>query len=95
MVPLGTLPTANFPKYSFLGFDYNSPLWIPLVIVTFPVNITLFGLVMVDNSISSILILQTIVFFIIWLTSYKLILYYSKIKNNNITLIIFITEAIF
>ncbi len=83
-VILGTIAViVSFPKYSFFGFDYNSPLWIPLVIITFPVNIALFGLVMADNSISSILILQTIVFLIIWFISYKLILYYFKIKNQK------------
>ncbi|PWN71054.1 hypothetical protein C1631_000035 [Chryseobacterium phosphatilyticum] len=83
-VILGTIAVVvSFPKYSILDFDYNSPLWIPLVVVTFPVNITLFGLVMVDNSFLSIFILQTIVFLILWFILYKLVLYYFKLKNNN------------
>ncbi|MDR6546627.1 putative neutral ceramidase superfamily lipid hydrolase [Chryseobacterium rhizosphaerae] len=83
-VILGTIAVVvSFPKYSILGFDYNSPLWMPLVIVTFPVNITLFGLVMVDNSILSIFILQSIVFLILWFVLYKLVLYYFKVKNKK------------
>nr|WP_315029426.1 hypothetical protein [uncultured Chryseobacterium sp.] len=83
-VVLGTLAViVSFPEYSILGFDYNSPLWMPLVIVTFPVNIILFGLVIVDNSILSIFILQTIVFLIQWFVLYNVALYYFKIKNKK------------
>jgi len=83
-VLLGTLVVlVSFPEYSLFGFDYNSPLWTPLVIITYPVNILLFGLVMVDVSFLSIFILQTIVFLILWFILYKLVLYYLKIKNRK------------
>lgn len=83
-VSLGTIVgVVSYPDYAILGFDYNSPLWIPLVIITLPVNILLFGLLVVSNSIESILILQSIVFLICWFSLYKLILYYFKIKNKK------------
>ena len=83
-VLLGTLVVlVSFPEYSLFGFDYNSTLWTPLVIITYPVNILLFGLVMVDVSFLSIFILQTIVFLILWFILYKLVLYYFKIKNRK------------
>ena len=70
---LGTIVVmVSFPKYEMLGFNYDHSLWIPLVIITFPVNILLFGLAMVDNSIPSIIILQTIVLFVCWFTLYKI-----------------------
>uniref|UniRef100_UPI002620B5F7 hypothetical protein n=1 Tax=Chryseobacterium sp. TaxID=1871047 RepID=UPI002620B5F7 len=57
-VLLGTLVVlVSFPQYSFMGFDYDSPLWYPLVIFTYPTNVLLFGLVMVDISFLSIFIL--------------------------------------
>lgn len=83
-VLLGTLAVlVSFPEYALFGFDYNSILWTPLVIITYPVNILLFGLVMVDVSFLSIFILQTIVFLILWFILYKLVLYYFKIKNKK------------
>ncbi len=81
-VILGTIAViVSFPEYSILGFDYNSTLWFPLVILTFPVNFTLFGLVMIDNSFLSIFLLQVIIFLISWFVLYKLILYYHRIKK--------------
>ena len=83
-VLLGTLVVlVSFPEYSLFGFDYNSTLWTPLVIITYPVNTLLFGLVMVDVFFLSIFILQTIVFLILWFILYKLVLYYFKIKNRK------------
>lgn len=83
-VLLGTLVVlVSFPEYSLFGFDYNSTLWTPLVVITYPVNILLFGLVMVDVSFLSVFILQTIVFLILWVILYKLVLYYLKIKNKG------------
>jgi len=83
-IALGTIAVVvSFPKYSILGFDYNSPLWMPLVIITYPVNITLFGFAMFDNSIFSILIFQIIVFLILWFVLYKLVAYYYNIKNKK------------
>ncbi len=82
-VLLGTLVVlVSFPEYSLFGFDYNSTLWTPLVIITYPVNILLFGLVMVDISFLSIFILQTIVFLILWFILHKLVSYYFKIKKR-------------
>ena len=81
---LGTLTVmVGFPKYEILGFNHNSFLWLPLVVLTLPVNILLFGLIIVDNSLLSIFILQTIVFLILWFVLYKLILYYLKRKNKK------------
>lgn len=57
-VLLGTIVVVvSFPKYQILGFNHEHPLWLPLVIFTLPVNILLFGLVMVEFSIFYILIL--------------------------------------
>ncbi|MDQ1086541.1 hypothetical protein [Siphonobacter sp. SORGH_AS_1065] len=72
-VALGTLSVmVIFPKYKFMGFDYNHPLWIPLVIITLPVNILLFGLVMVEKSLLLIGILQTLVLVVFWMAIYYL-----------------------
>lgn len=65
---------VGFPKYEMLGFDHNHPLWRPLFTITYPVNIFLFGLVMVDNSILSIIILQTIVFCLFWFILHKILM---------------------
>jgi len=74
-VLLGTIVVmVSFPKYEILGFDYNHPLWTPLVVITFPVNVLLFGLVMVDNSIMSIAILQAIVLCVFWFVLYKILI---------------------
>jgi len=71
---IGTIVVmVSFPKYEIMGFDHNHTLWTPLVIITFPVNVLLFGLVMVDNSISSIIILQTIVLCLFWFVLYKIL----------------------
>ncbi len=73
-VLIGTITViVSFPDYSIMGFDYNSFLWIPLVILTLPVNILLFGLVIVDNSFLSILILQSVMFLITWFLFYKIL----------------------
>ncbi len=57
-VLLGTIVVVvSFPEYQILGFNHEHPLWLPLVIFTLPVNILLFGLVMVEFSIFYILIL--------------------------------------
>jgi len=61
---------VGFPKYEIFGFNHNHPLWLYLVIVTLPVNLLLSGLVMVDNSLSAIIILQTIILFICWFLVY-------------------------
>lgn len=83
-VLLGTITVmVSFPKYRIMGFDYNNFLWIPLVILTLPVNILLFGLVIVDNSILSISILQAVVFLIFWFISYKSVLFYLKLKKRK------------
>lgn len=80
-VLLGTIAVmVSFPDYSILGFGYNNPLWLPLVILTIPVNILLFGLVMVDISFIAIFILQSIVFLITWLVVYKLLNFMNKRK---------------
>ena len=51
-VLLGTIVVVvSFPEYQILGFNHEHPLWLPLVIITLPVNILLFGLVMVEFSI--------------------------------------------
>ncbi len=73
-VLLGTVVAmASLPKYFIFGFGYDHPLWLTLVIVTFPSNFILFGLLIVSDSIFSILILQTIILFIIWFLVYKMI----------------------
>ena len=70
-VLLGTITVVvSFPKYQIFGFDYNHPLWLPLVIITLPVNILLFGLVMVEFSIFYILILQGIILLLCWTLIY-------------------------
>ena len=80
-VLMGTITVmVSFPDYAILGFNYDSFLWIPLVILTLPVNILLFGLVIVDTSFLSIFILQSIVFFLAWFVFYKII---SWIKNKK------------
>lgn len=71
---------VSFPKYEIMGFDHNHPLWIPLAIITLPVNIFLSGLVMVDNSIVSIIILQTIVFCLFWFIVHKILMRIYKHK---------------
>jgi hypothetical protein len=83
-VLIGTITVmVSFPDYSILGFDYNSPLWIPLVILTLPVNILLFGLIIVDNSFLSILILQSVVFFVTWFLFYKILSWIKRKKSRN------------
>lgn len=78
---MGTITVmVSFPDYAILGFNYDSFLWIPLVILTLPVNILLFGLVIVDTSFLSIFILQSIVFFLAWFVFYKII---SCIRNKK------------
>jgi len=80
-VLLGTIAVmVSFPDYSIMGFDYNSPLWLPLVILTIPVNILLFGLVIVDISFIAIFILQSIVFLITWRVVYKLLNFMNQRK---------------
>lgn len=80
-VLLGTITVmVSFPDYSIMDFDYNSPLWLPLVILTIPVNILLFGLVIVDISFIAIFILQSIVFLITWLVVYKLLNFMNQRK---------------
>lgn len=80
-VLLGTITVmVSFPDYSIMGFDYNSPLWLPLVILTIPVNILLFGLVIVDISFIAIFILKSIVFLITWLVVYKLLNFMNQRK---------------
>ncbi len=70
-VLLGTIVVfVSFPEYQIFGFDYNHPLWLPLVIITLPVNILLFGLVMVEFSIFYILILQGIILLLCWTLIY-------------------------
>ena len=70
-VLLGTITVVvSFPKYQIFGFDYNHPLWLPLVIITLLVNIILFGLVMVEFSIFYILILQGIILLLCWTLIY-------------------------
>lgn len=82
-VILGTIAVmTSFPDYSIMGFDYNNPLWLPLVIFTIPVNILLFGLVMVDISFLSVFTLQLIVFLITWFLVYKLLIWLNKRKNR-------------
>lgn len=76
---IGTIVVmVSFPKYEMLGFNYDHPLWTPLVIITFPVNVLLFGLVMVDNSIPSIIILQTIVLCVFWFILYKILRKFNR-----------------
>jgi hypothetical protein len=83
-VLIGTITVmVSFRDYAILGFDYNSSLWIPLVILTLPMNILLFGLVIVDNSFLSILILQSIVFFVTWFLFYKILSWIKRKKNRN------------
>lgn len=70
---IGTITVmASFPKYEIFGFNHNHPLWTFLSIITIPVTFLLNGLVVVDNSLSSIIILQTIIFFIFWFLVYKM-----------------------
>lgn len=79
-VLLGTITVVvSFPKYQIFGFDYNHPLWLPLVIITLPVNILLFGLVMVEFSIFYILILQGIILLLCWTVIYFIL---KNIKNK-------------
>ena len=79
-VLLGTITVVvSFPKYQIFGFDYNHPLWLPLVIITLPVNILLFGLVMVEFSIFYILILQGIILLLCWTLIYFIL---KDIKNK-------------
>lgn len=79
-VLLGTITVVvSFPKYQIFGFDYNHPLWLPLVIITLPVNILLFGLVMVEFSIFYILILQGIILLLCWTLIYFIL---KNIKNK-------------
>jgi len=70
-VLLGTIVVVvSFPEYQILGFNHEHPLWLPLVIITLPVNILLFGLVMVEFSIFYILILQGIILLLCWTLIY-------------------------
>ena len=79
-VLLGTITVVvSFPKYQIFGFDYNHPLWLQLVIITLPVNILLFGLVMVEFSIFYILILQGIILLLCWTVIYFIL---KNIKNK-------------
>ena len=79
-VLLGTIVVVvSFPEYQIFGFDYNHPLWLPLVIITLPVNILLFGLVMVEFSIFYILILQGIILLLCWTLIYFIL---KNIKNK-------------
>lgn len=78
-VLLGTIVVVvSFPEYQILGFNHEHPLWLPLVIFTLPVNILLFGLVMVEFSIFYILILQGIIL-LCWTLIYFIL---KNIKNK-------------
>ena len=78
-VLLGTIVVVvSFPEYQILGFNHEHPLWLPLVIFTLPVNILLFGLVMVEFSIFYILILQGIILLCLTLIYFIL----KNIKNK-------------
>ncbi len=82
-VLLGTITVVvSFPKYQIFGFDYNHPLWLPLVIITLPVNILLFGLVMVEFSIFYILILNTTRNYIIIMLDTNIFYIKKNIKNK-------------
>lgn len=79
-VLLGTIVVVvSFPEYQILGFNHEHPLWLPLVIITLPVNILLFGLVMVEFSIFYILILQGIILLLCWTLIYFIL---KNIKNK-------------
>ncbi len=79
-VLLGTIVVVvSFPEYQILGFNHEHPLWLPLVIFTLPVNILLFGLVMVEFSIFYILILQGIILLLCWTLIYFIL---KNIKNK-------------
>ena len=72
---IGTITVmASFSKYEIMGFNHDHILWTPLVVITFPVNLLLFGLVMVDNSVLSIVIIQAIVFCLFWFLLYKILI---------------------
>lgn len=76
---IGTLVgISSLPKYFIFEFGYNHTLWLPLLIITLPSNFILFGLLMVSDSVLNILILQTLIFFIIWFLVNKMI-----IKKSN------------
>lgn len=49
-----------FPKYEIVGFDHNHYLWPYLSMFTLPANIFLFGIFMIDDSLHTILIIQSI-----------------------------------
>jgi hypothetical protein len=84
-VLIGTLTVmVSFPDYSIMGFDYNSFLWTPLVVLTLPVNILLFGLVIVDTSFFFFLILQSLVFLLTWFLFYKILSWIKTKKQMNI-----------
>jgi hypothetical protein len=71
-VLLGTIVVmVSFPKYEILGFNSNHPFWLPVVIITLPANVFLFGLVIVEDSFAIILVLQIIVFLLLWLVCYN------------------------
>ena len=73
-VLLGTIVAlVSFPKNEFWGFSYEHPLWLPLAIITLPANLPLFGLLMVDNSISLVSILLILIFLFCWLIIYFII----------------------
>lgn len=79
-VLLGTIVVVvSFSEYQILGFNHEHPLWLPLVIFTLPVNILLFGLVMVEFSIFYILILQGIILLLCWTLIYFIL---KNIKNK-------------
>ncbi|MBP4140405.1 hypothetical protein J3S90_01140 [Flavobacterium sp. P4023] len=83
-VLLGTIIVLfSFPKYAIFKFDYDNLLWIILEIITIPINVLLWGLVMVDNSILSTCMLQLPVFFITWFLFYKFLSWIKRKKNRN------------
>ncbi|WOC50902.1 hypothetical protein BPO_0255 [Bergeyella porcorum] len=74
-VSLGTIVTlSSLPKYqSIFGINSNTLLWEFMIDITLPINLPLYGLLVVEGSIFYILVLQTIVFFICWILAYYFI----------------------
>lgn len=80
-VILGAIFTlSSFPKYqNIFGINSNTFLWECIIDFTLPVNLPLFGLLVVEDSVFYILVLQTIVFLICWLLLYYFIKIIIKI----------------
>ena len=86
-ISLGTfIQISGFPDYNVLGFDYSSFIYNFLWWITFPFNILLAVLLFADtlnNIYIFVIFLQSVKVLIYWWVTYKVYLYFQKIKKQK------------